>query len=298
MVLQLHRLNLDAQARLTGAANAFPHDDDALERHIDETVKELRQTRRTLARRRGGLWRVQESLDRRLRTERVEYLDRDDYPEESRRAEMRALDRYNQLLFNYHRMERIVVPELLAIARREGRPARFLELAGGAGAFSLRLAERVKREGLPIEVTGSDIQPGLIEVAQHDARRRGVPARFEVLNAFATGLDDRAQDLAFIAQSLHHLSPGQLGRAVREATRVAGDGLVALDGRRSLFLLGFLAASWAPTLNACYVHDAVVTARKFYSEPELRLIAELAAPSATVTVRRAEPGYSVVRVRP
>ena len=83
-----------------------------------------------------------------------------------------------------------------------------------------------------------------------------------------------------------------MNRAVREALVLAGAGLA--------IGFGWNAARDEPlplSGSLDFLHDSVITGRKFYSLAELELIARLAAPGARVEVRAAQPGYSVLTVR-
>jgi len=82
-------------------------------------------------------------------------------------------------------------------------------------------------------------------------------------------LPEGAYDLAFIAQSVHHFSPGKLARMIAESRRVATTALVSVDGYRSVGMLGFVIGTAALTARPAIIHDATLSARKFYSAPEL-----------------------------
>lgn len=299
-MLQLEALNRRALAAMeAGGALPAAADDAELERAVDAAVARLRAERERAA----GAWeRVATAIDRRVRTDAVEYMDRDDLPAEEKVRLVRALHRFNRTLLSYHRFLAILKPHVEAVNALTGRPARVLELASGSGEFTLELARLAARRGLPVEVTGSDIVPAYVERGNAEAAARGVPARFVRLNAFEmTGVAPGDHDLVFIAQSAHHFTPGQLARMIRRAHRVASRAFLLVDGFRSLWLLGMLAATGgvagavfgAPQ----FLHDAVVSGRRFFSEPELALIARLAAPAADIDVRTSRPGLSVLTVR-
>jgi len=69
-----------------------------------------------------------------------------------------------------------------------------------------------------------------------------------------------------------------------------------LDGHRSLLLLGIVPGLAALMPRPAFFHDALVTARKLYTETELELFGRLAAPDADVIVGTSGPGYSVLQV--
>jgi len=301
-MLQLTHLNARVLERLRASGElqvpaADPRSDGIdLERAVDTAIARLRAERVGAAR---GLTHLGAALDRRLFTERVEHMDRDDCPPEEKVRLVRALHRMNQVFLSYWRFLRLLRPFIDDVQRREGRALRVLELASGSGEFTLALARAADRRALPVEITGSDIQPAYVARANAEAAARGVPARFIELNAFAMDTVPPGRfDLVFIAQSTHHFQPGQLARMVRHAHRISHVGFMSVDGQRSLSLLALLfgvgGATSALLGSTRFLHDAVVTARRLYSEPELQLIAEMAAPEAAVGVRTVHPGFSVL----
>lgn len=299
-MLQLAELNRRAAAALEAEGGWPPAWGSMaeLEARADEAVKRLRARRLEMARR--GSWALawRAALERRLDTDAVEFLDRPDVPEGERLAIVRKLHVLNRALLSYQRFLSVLRPHILEIARETGRPARLLELASGSGEFTLELGRLAERRGLPVQLTGSDIVQAYVEDADYRALTQGVPVRFRQLNAFDLGcLQPGEVDLLFIAQSVHHFTPGQLARMIAEGQRAGARRFIAVDGRRSLFLLGFLPLVTAVGLDRRFMHDSFVSARRFFAEAELALIARVAAPGARVEVRRSEPAFSILTVR-
>ena len=299
-MLQHPSLDYSVFQRLA-SARGFPTAWDrleALEREADAWVLALREGRRHEAASRGALPRALEWFDRTFRTDESEYLDRPDFPEARKLEIVRSLHKFNRVVLGYRRFAGVLGPWVREVAAREGRPARVLELASGAGEFTLSLSVAARDLGWPIEVTGSDIVPGYVTSANAHAEARGLGARFLRVDALdMQALEPGAYDLIFIAQSLHHFSAGQLARMIAESRRIAGTAFIGVDGLRSILLLGIVPLAAAVTLNRAYFHDAWVTARKFYSATELELVTRLAVPDAGVQVYAAWPGYQVVTAR-
>jgi len=272
-----------------------------LEATADAWVARLHAEKQQTAAGQGGLARLRERLDSLIRTDRTEYLDRDDVSDADKVREIHALHQINRILMNYHRFAAVLAPHIRGVAKDAGRPARILELASGSGEFTLALAERAKQQGLPAAVTGSDIVEAYVDRANARAARRGLDVDFRVINAFdMSNVDAGAYDLVFIAQSVHHFSPGQLAMIVAQSHRIATRGFIAVDGQRSLFVLGMtgLMGLTGSLMSRRHhmLHDALVSGCRFYSEGELELIARIAAPSATVSVGTSFPSYTVLRV--
>jgi SAM-dependent methyltransferase len=302
-MLQLARLNQQALGTLERCQTFPPRwaNMDELASLADNWVERLRLERERRALRKGGVLRWFEGLDRRVRTKRLAYLDRDDCPDQLKLRLVRTLHYSNVALGSYRRFLRVLRPLIEETRTRKGRPARVLELASGSGEFALALGRLAAKRKLAVEITGSDIVPAHVESAAHHAKARGIPVGFRTLNAFdLQGIEPGEYDIAFIAQSMHHLSPGQLARVIAQATRVSG-AFVGVDGHRSVWTLSALGLiGLAGTLSSRrpqFLHDAIVTGRKLYSNAELDLIARIAAPSAHVEVKNARPGLSVIVVR-
>ena len=288
-MLQFRALNRRVLARLE------PPDFGDLDARVDRQVALLRAGRRQAAKR--LLPRLLEGFDRALRTDAVERVDCADVSEERKLCIVGALDRLNRLLRSYERWLDALAP-LIRRVNAVGRPARVLELACGYGEFTLICAELATKKGLRVVITGSDVVPAYLQHAENQAKVREAAAEFRLVNALdMTELADDSFDVAFIGQSLHHFTPGQIAVMVADCQRVCTTGFVAVDGRRSLLLLASAPLYGALRVRSLdFVHDALLSARKFYSEPELELIARMAAPDADVELRASHPGYSVLRV--
>lgn len=298
-MLQLRRLNREALAQLDPQPppETAREDGEALQAFVDDAVERLRQTRREIAERSSNpLTRLRARVDELVRVDTTEYMDRPEFPADEKQRLVDILHTFNRILMTYRRFLLDLQPVVEAAARRHGRPARVLELASGAGEFALELAQLARGKGLPVEVTGSDIVPEYVAQASEKARSRGLDVRFVELNAFDLGdLAGEGYDAIFIGQAMHHFSPGQLARMIAQAGRVSRH-FLGIDGRRGLTTLGFVPPSSALFGNRYFWHDAVVSARRFYSEPELSLVARLAAPKARVSARERPPGLSLLRV--
>lgn len=274
---------------------------EELERVADALAARMESNRISKARQAGGHVAARSMLDQVLRTNRVEYLDRDDCAAEDKVSLIKTLHRLNQFLGNYVRFVRILEPHVQRVLETTGRPARVLELASGAGELTLALAEAARRRGLAVEVTGSDIVPAYVTRGNEAAERRDLPVRFERLNAFdMSDVEPGRFDIIFIAQTIHHFSPGQLAMMIAQSTEVASSAFVAVDGYRSLRALGFLAAAGLTgsvlTRDLRFAHDAITSARKFYCESELAALAQLAAPMGAAQIRTIRPGHTLLEI--
>lgn len=297
-MLQLEHLHREAMRDLWPDAGALPdwQDGDTLEAVTDRAVAELRAARIRAAARRGPLHRAWEAIDRAIRTDEGEWLDDPDFPEATKLEMVRALHLFNRVVGVYPRYLAILEPWIRKAAAAGARPVRVLELASGSGELACALLREARRRGLDVAVTASDVVPGYVAAGRETAARRGLELEWRALDAFdLSALEDGAFDVAFVAQSIHHFGPGQLARVIAETRRVARQAFVAMDGRRSLANLALVPGLAAFALRRPHLHDATVTARRFYAEAELELVARIASRDRGVRVS-SRPGLSVLEI--
>lgn len=269
----------------------------ALERSADDALAELRRKRLTSSVS-AAEW-LCARIDRAVSTDTVEYLDRAAHPESLKVRQIRWLHRQNLALRSYDRYLRLLAPSVAdAVHARGGAPAKLLELGSGAGELTLALARRAAAQGMPVEITGSDIVPSYVRDANSRAKSQGVNARFRELSAFdlAGHLNPGDVDVAFVAQSIHHFTAGQVAKMIAQVGAIGARRFIGIDGHRSLLLCAALPALCAASFDRYFVHDAFVSMRRLYSEPELALIASIAAPHARVTVTTDHPYISMLLV--
>ncbi len=280
-----------------GSAPATFRDMRELASFADDAVARLRGARRELA---TSRWeRMHAWLEREVDTDTVEYLDRDEHDQALKVRQIRWLHRQNIALRSYDRFLRLLSPAVHEAAlSRGGAPARLLELGSGSGELTIALARLAERKGVPVEITGSDVVPAYVANANARAKAEGVTARFRELNAFALegALAPGEVDVAFIVQSIHHFSPGQLAMMIAQVGAAGARRFIGIDGRRGLLLLGALPLLCSVSLDRYFVHDAFVSVRRLYAEAELELVASIAAPRARVEVTNDGPFISVLTI--
>ncbi|MFF0458570.1 class I SAM-dependent methyltransferase [Nocardia africana] len=218
-------------------------------------------------------------LDRRLQTDRLEYLDRDDADDRKRKI-VRSLDRSEKAFGMHRKLARIVLDEITDV-----RDPTILELGSGHGGLSRALLEMHPTA----HVTVTDIEPA--SVAAIAAGDLGSHPRATVREMDATAIDspDGSYDLAVFALSLHHLPPPQAARVFAEGTRAAAK-LLILDLSRPPALLHLAMLALAlPLVFVPYWHDAVISSLRAYGPSALRAMARYADPAITLELRRQPP---------
>lgn len=248
-----------------------------LEKSADDFISRFLEERFEVSKELGGVFLLYELADRAMRTTESEYMDDRNMPESQKLELVRALDRQNAMMQLYPRYIDILLPLIHEAAKKNDRNVRVLELASGSGGLALALAEEVERKKLPACVTGSDIVPAFVVEGNSLAAGKKLPLTFRELNAFnLKELGTEEFDLVVISQSLHHFTPGQLSMIIAQSAEHATTAFVGIDGYRSMLLACGVPLIAGMQGNPAFTLDGLTSARKFYSELELDIIAEIA----------------------
>jgi Methyltransferase domain len=219
----------------------------------------------------GASW-----LDRRLQTDRLEYLDRDDV-DDLKRGVIRSLDRAGRITGRHKKFARIALDEVADVP-----DPNIVELGSGHGALSRELLKMHPTA----QVTVTDIDP--TSVAAIAAGNLGRHPRAVVREMDATAIDapDGHHDLAVFAVALHHLPPPLAARAFAEGTRAA-DKLLIIDLPRLPPPLIILGLAWMLPFARVSpaAHDGFISSLRAYSPSALRALARYADPAITVELR-------------
>lgn len=225
-------------------------------------------------------------LDRRLQTDRLEYLDRHDV-EDLKRKVIEALDRKGRRRFlgAYKLCADAAIREVTDVAT-----PKILELGCGLGGLSRTILETHPTA----QVTVTDIDDAFLAAVNRDL---GDHPRATVRHMDATAIDapDGYYDLAVFALSLHHLPPDRAALVFAEGTRAASK-LMIIDLRRwwPPIHMMVLAPALPMTGLSPLAHDGVISSLRSYSRSALRALAEYADPAITVEFRSQPFGTTTV----
>lgn len=216
-------------------------------------------------------------LDRLLETDRLEYLDRDDVDEKTKRSVIKALEWTGEAFGHTERFARIALDEVADVP-----DPRILELGAGHGELSRALLENHPTA----QLTVTDIEPASVQAIA--AGELGGHSRAIVRQMDATAIDapDGHFDLAVFVLSFHHLPPAAAAKALAEGTRAAAKLLIIdlprppspLHVLRLATMLPFV--PWLP-----FIHDGVISSLRTYSPSALRALAEHADPTIDLDLR-------------
>jgi hypothetical protein len=249
---------------------------DELEGVTNRFMERFRDERFEASKELGPGFFVPEMIDRMIRTEEAERMDDASADGRERLDAVRALDRMNHMTLAYAHQCDLLMPIIAGLVRAE-RPVGILELAAGSGGLAFALCERARQAGIEVRVTASDIVPEMVSEGNRIAGERELPAQFRRLNAFDfDGVEPGSVDLVVISQSLHHFTSGQLALMIAQSELHGASAFVGIDGYRSLLLFGGVPLVAALQGIAAFTHDGLTSARKFFSQIELDIIAAIA----------------------
>lgn len=218
-------------------------------------------------------------LDRRLETDCLGYLDREDVDDAARRQVVSALERVGDVFKEHERNAWLVLDEVADVA-----DPRILEIGAGHGALSRVLLEQHPS----VRITVTDVDPSaVVDIA---AGELGSHRRATVRVIDATDIDaaDASYDLAVSVMSFHHLPPALAARVIAEGTRVA-DKLLIIDQARppSVLHLVRLATMLPFVLIHPLARHSFISSLNSYSRSALRTLAAHADP--TIELRFVSP---------
>lgn len=256
-----------------------------LQHAADNALKAFLEERFRVAKNFGRGFLLSELFDRSVRTTETEHMDLPGIDVQKKIDMIIALDRMNSMLMIYSQYLRIIEPHIRQLARQNGRKTKILEIAAGAGGLALAIAANIRDHDLPAEITGSDIQEEYADYAEKCARQKMLPARFMVIDALQMEhIPEGCFDIILISQSLHHFTPGQLAVMIRRSQEKGASLFLGIDGHRGPEMLAGVPAIAMLQGIRDFMLDGYTSARKFYSELELDLIAETATRQRTHTI--------------
>jgi ubiquinone/menaquinone biosynthesis C-methylase UbiE len=174
--------------------------------------------------------------------------------------------------------DRALVRYLAPRLRPLGRPARILDVGAGSGSVAARLRRDLSGSGFPPQLVALDLQ------WRHLAAGRGLcggsqPAAVGA-DAFRLPFADGAFDFAVSTFFMHHFSPDENRRLLRELARVARHGFAVLDLRRNIVPeLALSAVGRVLFRSHVSIRDGVASVRQAYTVAEARSLALAASPS-------------------
>jgi len=249
------------------------------------------------------LQKIQYKFDQYLWTEKVEYIDREDFPATDKQKIVDGLHKKNSVFGTYKKIFNIILPYILNVNQQENRPCKILEIAGGSGQLAFYLANKSKTHALSVDITSSDIVEHYVIESAKKANQSNSLVTFKQIDALSLiHLPKGEYDLILNLHSLHHFSAEQLAKIFYGSAAIVNKAFVAIDayrGARNLLFIGGSALMQSiVTLNSMYAHDAWLSARKMYPQKLLEMIAKIACPNSHVNVTHPSIGLTALIIEP
>jgi ubiquinone/menaquinone biosynthesis C-methylase UbiE len=161
-----------------------------------------------------------------------------------------------------------------------GTPLTVLDVGAGSGTVSSDLARRLREKGREARVIALDLQWKHLAVGR---ARNGRPRACTAADAFELPFADHSADWVVSTLFLHHFSPEENVRLLREISRVARFGFALVDIRRHRVPLSFIRAAGRLRLGIrAAISDGIASVRQSYTAEEARQIVSRAVPGARV----------------
>ena len=171
--------------------------------------------------------------------------------------------------------------EVIGSLAGRARHLTLLDVGTGLGDIPARIRTAATDAEVSLTTIGLDVAPSLA------ASSRGRVDYALCGDALALPIADRAVDVAFCSQLLHHFEHDDAIRVLRELDRVAGSRVVISDLRRSaLAAAGIWLASFPMRFHPVSRHDGVVSVMRGFTPGELARLVHDAVGTRPVVKRR------------
>jgi ubiquinone/menaquinone biosynthesis C-methylase UbiE len=166
-----------------------------------------------------------------------------------------------------------------------GSRATILDVGAGSASVARELEGRLERQGLTARVIATDLQWRHLAVGR---ARSGREFSAVAADVFSLPFPERSVDWVVSTLLVHHFSPEENVRMLRELARVARRGVLLLDLQRHRLPLLFISLAGRLAFKSrVSVEDGAASVRQAYTREE-----------AQAFVSRAIPGARVERVFP
>jgi ubiquinone/menaquinone biosynthesis C-methylase UbiE len=206
-----------------------------------------------------------------------EYLDETDLPPEEMARSLEDLDLVNRALGSARLLERRVAKQVRFAG---GSRATILDVGAGSAAVAKDLKRRLEQQGLAARVIATDLQWRHLAVGRTRGGREFPSAAADV---FSLPFPERSVDWVVSTLLVHHFSPEENVRLLRELARVARGGVLLLDLQRHRLPLLFVSLAGRVAFKSrVSVEDGAASVRQAYTREEAQVFASRAIAGARV----------------
>ncbi len=180
------------------------------------------------------------------------------------------LRRLNRWLNGYAPVKRALVP----LMKAQRQPLEILDVGCGIGDLAVEIVRWSQRQQSRVRVTATDANRATVAVAAENTSRFS-QISVSTCDAFALPFADDAFDVVVASQFLHHFSPADAVRILREAARVARIKVIVGDlHRNAVARYGVGALTRVFGFGEMVQYDAPLSVRRGFVRGELAELAE------------------------
>lgn len=234
-------------------------------------------------------------------TTKREHIDDPGFRVELKKEIIHGLHLKNKYFGTYGKTIELLKPLVESINQTENRPARVLEIGSGVGKLTMAIYEQFQKSTMTVEMTGSDIVPEYVDVANLEAKEKKYNINFKIIDAFHLDqLEENSYDIVFTLHSMHHFNPAQLAVIMAGAHKIASKAFIGIDAYRGICNFLFIFFSGAVksffSFNSIFFHDAFISARKMYSAKQLEILARVGCSQGSIVAENLKPGLTVIKI--
>lgn len=141
-------------------------------------------------------------------------------------AELRLVNRYLGDV-------RVILKHLSTMAAGKDRDKRtVLDVATGSADIPIAIARWARKRGIKVCITGVDVNPQAIRIARRMTGEDPM-INFAVADGLNLPFREKSFDFVLCSKTLHHFTTEEAVRLIREISRIARQGYIIMDLRRS-----------------------------------------------------------------
>jgi ubiquinone/menaquinone biosynthesis C-methylase UbiE len=188
------------------------------------------------------------------------------------RISLDEMCRINQVFGGIRALNRYLKPQL----RKAKQTVCLVDIGAGSGQMALELVQWAERQRIELEIYPLDFSERHLSIAQENIQARPHIHLIEA-NALALPFPPSQIDYFISCLFIHHLSPNELIKLLRESYQLARRGIIMSDiVRGHLHLAAFHLIQPIFARNFLTRHDAAVSIKRAYTPDELKMFAEAA----------------------
>lgn len=181
---------------------------------------------------------------------------------------LRELEVINRLLGG----NQVTVTGLSALLKNwnESRPVRITDMGCGGGDMLIRISNWARKKGIPVELTGVDANPHIVEYARTHSKGHSIKYLQENIFDFDAIPES---DIVIATLFLHHFSESELANILKEWSKRCALGIVVNDIHRHWLAFHSIAllTRWF-SKSKMVINDAPLSVQRAFRRQELEEI--------------------------